>query len=446
VSGTATHRRAYTEDAPPPPSRWTPFRVAWLAVLVGTVAFRAYTLSQWSWLQDDFQFTSRVPGSGLAEYITQDVTGHVFPGVLLISWVMTTLAPMDYLWAAVSICVFSGAVVVGWGLALRELFGERLHLVAVLLVLALTPGSTLIAHWWISGIEILPMQAAMGFCVWFLARYLQRGRRRRDLVWLNVSYALGLFMWEKSLLITVPLLFVCLLLGTGTLRRDLAGSVRVLWPTGVLTAGYLALYLWAVSRGPAEGGAEIHERTLDSAASMVGSGTLHVVLPTLVGGPFGRPESAVASFDAPGVALSVALGLAAVAFVTLGLVVRRRGGRAVALVLVYVAISWGLLFFSNRFPAFGPDLIEAPRYSADVIPVVMLAGVFLATALAGETDPFRRPVAERTAGLARRLGATYVVVVLAAVAVTSVRTWDSIEPTSTKPYVDTLVGEATALG
>lgn len=438
-------QRAHTDDAAPP-RHWTPFRTGWLAILVITVVSRSYTQSSWSWLQDDLLLTSRVPESGLAEYLVQDVAGHVFPGELLLVWVFTTLDPLNYTWAALSLVAFAAAVVVGWGLALRELFGERVHLLIALVVLALSPGMTLVTHWWISAVNVLPMQASMGFCVWFLARYFRRGRRTSDLVWLNVSYAIGLFMWEKSLLVTIPLFFLCLLLGADSTRRGLAVAVRVLWPTALLTVAYLAFYVWAVSGGDDGPGYVQHSRTVGGAASVVARGTTNTVLPALVGGPFGGADNSTNPF--PPTPSGVALLLVAVAVVLalVGLSFRRRGGLVLGMTAFYAAVSWGLVFFSDRFPAVGAGLLDVPRYSADLLPVALLTCLFLVTPMLDEAAPLKRPVPPGSRLWISRGLVVYLVALSAVTAVNSGRAWDAIKPDSPKPYMDNLLAEARDLG
>jgi hypothetical protein len=425
---------------------WSAFRMGWLAILVVTVTANAWTLSSWSWLQDDLLLTSEVPRQGFAHFVFQDVAGHVFPGELLMSWVFTTLDPLDYTWPALSICLFAGAVVVGWGLAFREIFGERLHLLIPLVVLTLSPGATLVDHWWISAINVLPMQASMGFCVWFLARYLLRGRRRADLVWMNVSYALGLLMWEKSLLITVPLLFVCLLLGPGRVRDGFVLAVRTLWPTALVTLAYVAFYLWAIHDAPAGKPPVEYARTLGSAATLVASGTVNSVLPSLVGGPFRMPGTSLGTFPSSSGALALVLWGVTVVLVIVAISFRRRGVVALGMSAAYALISWGLVFFSDRFPAVGTILLGAARYSADVLPVVLLTCMFLVTRTVGEAQPLRRPVpAPALAWIGRGL-VVYLVAVSLLCAVNSGRAWDAIEPSSTKPFMDSLVKDARALG
>jgi hypothetical protein len=441
-----SHRRAYTEDAPPPAPVWTPFRAGWLVILVVAVAFRAFTLTQWSWVQDDFLFISDAADMGVVEYATQDVTGHVVPVPLLLTWLMTALAPLSYTWVVVTVCLLTALLVVAWGLALRELFGERLLILTLLLILSLNPGSTLVAHWWSSAMQVLPVQAAMGFCVFFLARYLRRGRRRSDLVGLNLSYAAGLLMWEKSLLITIPLFFVCLIVDDGPGDTRVRDVVRTLWPTAVLTAAYLVIYLVVTSGMQQVGSDGGYPRTLGSALDMLGHGTGDVLLPSLVGGPFGTPEYAFGTLPATGTALAWLLGLVAVGLVVLGVRVRRRGWLVLVMVLVHAAVTWGLVFASDRFSAFGAEILAAPRYSADLVPVTLLGLAFLCLPTVDEREPFRRRLPPRIVGPARRVGVAYAVLVCVLVAISSARVWNALEPTSTKPYVDRLVAGAKALG
>lgn len=438
------HRRAYTEDAAPP-QRWTPYRRGLVAIVAVLLGLRVWMLSSWSFLQDDLLVAKWVETKGFVDYILTDFAGHVLTGELLIGWVFTKLDPLDYTWPALTICAFSALVAVGWGLALREIFGERLHLLVGVVILCLTPGMTAISLWWISALNIFPMLASMGFALWFLSRYLLRDQSRRDLVLTNVSYALGLFMWEKSLLVTVPLFFLVLLLGPPTIRQAVPLAVRVLWPTALLTVAYLAFFAWSV-HGSDPGGDGPYERTFGSAAELVAHGSADATLPALFGGPLLPVETSMSAFRHSPTWLAVVLWAVTLVLAVVGARYRRRGGVALAMMLTYAVISWGLVFFSGRFPVVGAGILGVPRYSADLLAVAVLGCLYMVTPVRGETEPLRRAVGPAAGRRIRRVLVVHLVATSVIALVASVRLWHEIEPSSTKPYMDNLVADARALG
>ena len=203
---------------------------------------------------------------------------------------------MNYAWAIVTTCVLAGGSVVAWGLALRELFGERPHLLAGLVVLGVTPALLMDSLFWSRGLGTFSTLLTMGTCLWFLARLLVRGRSSHDLIGLTVTYALGLFMWEKSLLVCIPLFFLCLLLGPTDVRGAIRHCVRHLWTVTLLTAIFIPLYLWSVRDATEVTPSEPVARSVGAALTFVAHGVTDVALPWMVGGPFTIPEVAEGFF------------------------------------------------------------------------------------------------------------------------------------------------------
>jgi hypothetical protein len=428
-----------------PPS--TAFRIGFVTILVVTVGVQLYTLASWSWFQDDLLFTSDTPNKGLLEFMFRPIAEHWAPGTLGLIWVLTTLDPMNYGWATLTTALLAGGSVVGWGLALRELFGERVHLLAGLVLLGVAPGLLMDSLFWSRGLGTYSTLVAMGFCLWFLARMLTRERSTRDLVGLTVTYALGLFMWEKPALVTIPLLFVCLLLGPADVRGALRHCVRHLWTVAAATAIFIPLFLWTVRDATTGGPDDPVPRSFGAAVSFASHGLLDVALPWMVGGPFTTPTSADSFFPEASGPVALALFAATVVLVIVGVRYRRRGWLAITMVVTYAAIAWGLIFFSNRFSYVGEIVVRSPHYSADLVPVMVLAGAFLVTptVLDGGAS-LRRPVSPANLAWVRRGLVGYLALVCVAATITTGRLWDHLEPTSPEPYLNTLITEADQLG
>ncbi|HYH71754.1 MAG TPA: hypothetical protein VD764_00950, partial [Nocardioides sp.] len=193
-------------STPRPPL--SPFRIGLLVLVLVTGAWRWWTISHWSWFADDWIYLDQTQSMGFLEYVFQGYNSHLMPGQFLLTWILTEAAPLDYGWAALVLTLLAVGSVVAWAAAFREIFGERTQLLLPLSFIALSPLLLMPIVWWASGIQVLPLQLSMGLSVLFLARYLLRGRRRRDLAWLMLSYGLGLFFWQKALLIMIPLALV----------------------------------------------------------------------------------------------------------------------------------------------------------------------------------------------------------------------------------------------
>jgi hypothetical protein len=213
-----------------------------------------------------------------------------------------------------------------------------------------------------------------------------------------------------------------------------------------VTVAYLAFYLWAIQGAPAGHPPVQYARTVGSALSLVASGAVNSVLPSLVGGPFRMPDTSLGTFPSSPGPVAMVLWLVTVVLVLVGISCRRRGALAVGMTVFYALVSWGLVFFSDRFPAIGTILLGAARYSADVLPVALLTCMFLVTRTVGETQPLRRPVAPEARTWIGRGLVLHLVAVTLVCAVNSGRAWDALEPSSTKPFMDNLVGDARALG
>src|SRR5687767_5994376 len=117
----------------------TPFRLGVLILVVLTAIWRAWTMSRWSWFMDDWIYLSSTTDMSFQQFVTQNYNGHVMPGQFSLIWLLTRIAPMNYGVAVAVTCVFMIASLLAWTAALRELFGERWHLLYALTILGLSP-------------------------------------------------------------------------------------------------------------------------------------------------------------------------------------------------------------------------------------------------------------------------------------------------------------------
>jgi len=426
---------------------WTPFRVGWAVIILVTLSVRLYTLSKWSWFQDDYLFVSNVDRMPFLDYVFQDYNSHLQPGQFLVVWLVTRLDPLNFGLATAATCLFAVTALVAWGLALREIFGERLHLLAALLLLGLSPTLVSVSLWWAAALSVYTLYTFMGLSVWFMARFLLRDQRRRDLVGLTASYALGLFFWEKALLVSVPLFFLVCLLGPTDRRDAIRLAVRSLLPAAVISVAYVLVYVIVPRPGAVSDVTPPRGRGVGEAAEFYVRGILDVLLPSLLGGPFNTLSTANGTYEPSSGAVSLVLwGLTVLALV-LGILYRRRGWVAVLMSASYAMVSWGLILFSYRYDESGTFAIRAGRYTTDLLPVALLTVMFLISVDRASTkvEAMRRPVGDDAARWVGRARLGYLGLVTVVALVLTGRTWDSTAPSSPEPYFSALSSDARAL-
>ncbi|MBL0004564.1 MAG: hypothetical protein IPP00_11445 [Actinomycetales bacterium] len=438
--------------AAPKGSPSTTFRLGALAILVVTLVWRAWTVSAWSWIQDDWIYQIEAQRMPLGDYLTQNYNQHFMPGQFLLAWASTTLAPLDYTWAVVVTVGLSVLSVLAWALALAEVFGENSRALLALALVALSPIFLPTSLWWAASIQVLPLQLAMALVILFLCRYLRRPGPR-PLIGLGVSYALGLFFWQKALLLVIPAFFLVLLLGSGSTRARLRAAWRPLGLLATLTVLYLPAYLLVLAK-PGSAGMGVDRtfspRGLGESLSFFFTGLFNIVLPSLVGGPWGAADNTTSIYDPVPAVLWLPMLALAVCGAILVVRFRHRGGWLIAMVLTYAVVSWGLVLFSSRYQSIGVLSVREARYSADLLPVAFFALTFAFTRSRIEvttgTPAVRRPLPQPLAGRVDALvGVLTLAVSLSALAGNGAE-WQRIEPHSPRPWVDTIIGDATAVG
>jgi hypothetical protein len=429
------------------------FRIGWTAIVLAVVSFRGWTVSQWSWFQDDWVYLEKTQELGFWEYLFQGYNSHLMPAVFLIVRVSTDVAPLDHTTTVITTMLFAGTALIAWGLLLRELFGERLRILVVLTVIGLTPSLTSVSLWWAAALQIYPLQTCMALTLYFLVRWLRHGKRR-DLAFHLIAYLVGLAFWEKALLITVPMAFLAMAVADGRPLVRMRRAARAVAPAAMLSVAYLLLYLTidvGESFGPRR--EEPQSRSLGQAIEFLWHGLVDLLLPAMVGGPLDTIPVVDAKYAAPATVQVLALVVLASVIVFRGLRARFHvAAIALTMALTYVGISWGLVLFSDRYDALGLVATRDGRYIADIMPVMLLAVLLLTTDLVGQ--PASR-AGHRGRGLfssvkTRSLWRTATQCCLAAIVVLSVvntlRAWDGVRESSPGPFVDNLVADASRVG
>ena len=148
------------------------------AVLIAVqLGWRAVLLAHGYFTQDDFLMLTLGADPLSLDLLSQDYSGHLFPGGFLIAWLNTHLAPLDWTVAVVEIVVLQLiASVLAWLVLCRLLPGSwwRLPVLSAYLFcpLALWP-----TQWWAVAIQYLPVSIFLFLATWALLHRLQDGSR-----------------------------------------------------------------------------------------------------------------------------------------------------------------------------------------------------------------------------------------------------------------------------
>lgn len=418
------------------------YRLGLLALLVVTGAWRLVAMVQWSWMQDDWAYVAGGHETPFWPYVTQVYTGHLMPGQFALVWGITRAAPLDHGWAVASLWTLSMASLAVWALLLRRLLGERWAALIPLVPLALASGFVPIVLWFAAGLQAFSLQLALGLTLLASVGWAERGSRR-SLGLTVAAYVAGLLLWEKSLLVLVPVLGLSLLLARDPsgrlLRRRLAGLSVAL---GVPAAAYTAVYL-AATRDAGEQAAVGAVRSWGATASFVWVGLSQHLVPALMGGPW-RDAGAPGLIDPVPPTWAQWFLLAALAVALPWALARRRlGWIPVGTATVYWCLSMGLVLSSSRFEVLGNAAGLDSRYQADALAVALLMGTLLLVPARSE-----RGVLAPDAGPATRpwVAPAVAAVLAASCLYSSSVLWDAAAPVSPRPWVEALVGDAATAG
>ncbi len=429
----------------------TPFRVGLAVLLSITVLWRWWTTSSWSWFQDDWVYLEKAQSMGFWSYISQSYNQHLMPGQFSYVWLVTHLAPLSYSWACGFVTVCALASLLAWALALAEIFGERFRLLIPLVLLALSPLFLPTSLWWAAGLQIFPLQLFMGLSVLFISRWLRLGHRR-DLVLLGLSFAAGLFFWEKALLVVVPVVFAGLLVTDG---RIVSRIRRVALPAavlGVISGVYIALYLVATRQpGPSKGveAKLLLGRSVGDTLRFYVAGVVDLGLPTLAGGPWGGLPSVQSSYREQLPSQGLLMLSAGLVLGALALAYRRNAIVAIAMTVLYAILTWGLLLASFRYDLLGNYIVHDARYAADIVPVAALTLAYLLTPTRGQratSSAWKRALPVALTAHSRLISSALLAALTVSALYGNGLTWETLGPQSPKPWVTHLGDDAKKVG
>ena len=247
--------------------------------------WRYWTVSSWSWFQDDWIYSTRTTELPFWDYITQNYNGHVMPAQFVIAWLITKVAPLDYSYAVATTIFFTIASLLAWAAALRTIFGERLRLLYPLIILSISPVFMPINLWWAAAIQTFPLQLFMGR-VSCSRRAMSRGDKVAGPGLPSGLYSLGLLFWQKALLLLVPIGFVAILVGTGSVQQRLRTVRRILTAVLAITAAYVPAYLLLTRQEDDANTTLFKPRELGDSLNFFLTGIVDIGIPSLLGGPW----------------------------------------------------------------------------------------------------------------------------------------------------------------
>ncbi|MGV0790445.1 hypothetical protein [Mycolicibacterium sp. XJ1819] len=342
-----------------------------VALIVAQLAVRAVLAFGGYFYWDDLILVGRAGTHHLlsAEYLFDDHDGHVMPAAFLVAGAMSRLAPLDWVWPAVSLIVLTGLASLALLRALHVILGWRPVLLLPLTFALFTPLAVPGFAWWAAALNSLPMLAALAWVCGDAVLLVRTGARRYARTGLAV-YVGGLLFFEKAAVIPFVAFAVTALLAhvtaTGTPATVWRRGIRLWAPAIAVTAAWIALYLVVVDQKRWSG-------DLSMTWDLLSRSVTHGIVPGLVGGPWDWQRWAPASpWGTPPVAVMV-LGWAALAAVLAVSVLRKKRIGAVWLVAAGYAVACQVpiyLMRSSQFTAL--ELAQTLRYLPDLVVVLAL--------------------------------------------------------------------------
>ncbi|MFN8071747.1 MAG: hypothetical protein U0R66_08075 [Mycobacterium sp.] len=305
-----------------------------------------------------------------AAYLFTDHDGHVMPAAFLLGGVTTRLAPLVWVWPAVSMLVLQLLASLALLRGLHVILGWRPVLLLPLCFALFTPLTVPAFAWWAAALNYLPMLAALAWVCGDAVLLVRTGERRYAITGM-LAYSGGLLFFEKSAVIPFVAFTVAALLCWVDGRRDAPAwvwrrGIRLWVPALALTAAWAALYLLVVDQKRWSG-------DLAMTWDLLRRSVTHGIVPGLAGGPWQWQRWAPASPWAVPPPAVMALGwVALAAALTVSLLRKRRLG-PVWLVAVGYAVACQVPVYLMRSSAFTAlELAQTLRYLPDLVWVLAL--------------------------------------------------------------------------
>lgn len=354
------------------PRRVPPVAAAALALIGLQLATRAFLAFGGYFYWDDLIIVGRAGTQPLlsAAYLFTDHDGHVMPAAFLLGGVITRLAPLVWVWPAVSLLVLQLIASLSLLRTLRIILGWRPVLLVPLVFALFTPLTVPAFAWWAAALNYLPMLAALAWVCGDAVLLVRTGERRYAVTGM-LAYLAGLPFFEKSAVIPFVAFTLAALLCWVSGEPGAVGRVwrrgRSLWiPAVGLTAAWVVLYLLVVDQKRWSGDVSM---TWD----LLRRGVTHGIVPGLAGGPWQWQRWAPASPWAVPPVAAMALGWVALLAVVAVSMVRKRRIGTVWLVAFGYAVACQVPVYLMRSSAFTAlELAQTLRYLPDLVWVLAL--------------------------------------------------------------------------
>jgi hypothetical protein len=343
-----------------------------VALIAVQLVLRAVLAFQGYFYWDDLILTGRAGTQGLLSpsYLFDDHDGHVMPAAFLIAGGITRLAPLNWVWPAISLVVLQLVASLALLRALRVILGWRPVLLVALTFALFVPLGVPAFAWWASALNALPMITALAWVCGDAVLLVRTGRQRYALSGALVFLG-GLLFFEKAAVIPFVAFAVTALLSHVTGER---AAVRTVWRRGLrlwvatlaVTAAWIGVYLVVVDQ-------QRWSFDLGMTWDLLRRSVTHGIVPGLAGGPWDWQRWAPASPWATPPLVVMILGWVVLAGVLAVSLLRKERIGAVWVVAVGYAVACQVpiyLMRSSRFTAL--ELAQTLRYLPDLVVVLAL--------------------------------------------------------------------------
>jgi hypothetical protein len=184
------------------PRRMPPVAVAAAGLIGLQLGVRALLAFGGYFYWDDLIIVGRAGTQPLlsADYLFTDHDGHVMPAAFLLGGAITRMAPLVWVWPAVSLLVLQLLAVLALLRTLHVILGWRPVLLVPLGFALFTPLTVPSFAWWAAALNYLPMLAALAWVCGDAVLLVRTGERRYAVTGM-LAYFAGLLFFEKSAVI-----------------------------------------------------------------------------------------------------------------------------------------------------------------------------------------------------------------------------------------------------
>ncbi|MCX0272059.1 hypothetical protein NLM24_15355 [Nocardia zapadnayensis] len=420
--------------------------VLWVAagLIAAQLAVRTWVTAHGYFYWDDLILAGRAGTLPLlsGDLLLHDHDGHFMPLAFAVSWLVTTMAPLN--WGVTAAVLLAGQLAASLAVLrmLLVLLGRRRALLIPLAFYLFSPLTLPAFAWWSAALNALPLQFALAWVVGDAVLLDRTGRRRYAISGVLVT-TVGLLFFEKAVVVPFVAFAVVLLRRYVDGRRPAVPEVlrrgAGLWAgAAAVLALWAVFYLVAVGLSRGEGGSA-------DLAHMLPRAAWAGVVTALLGGPWGweRWVPSAPWAVAPGWAVWAAWALLAA-----GILLTVRARRVVWPVWVaavaYVPAVQIPVVLMRAGPNTVDELMMSLRYLADAAVVLTTAGALILRAFARGRAADGAPRGHAT-GDSRWRGPLPAIVVVAVFALSSLwstytftRSWSE---GPTKAYVTTVKSE-----